>query len=670
MSSQNAIKIASTIQSKVGASLIASQSMLPRPEAAGVMAQAGGASLGVFLLRDLTNLQQRTYECVEKVANILQSQLDIAEDKERRDRDMAAELAKEKKGQKPAYGTGTGVGAGTDENFDDLEKAINKGTFSELLTGGVTAAMLAPQALKSFGKNIGGKLLRGGIYGAIAGFIAAPILDYITGPNSPFPGLDLDKEAKADIKTSLIGAGVGFGVAGIPGAIIGATTPMIAKVASYIGGTLNADEVKDSDFAGTAIGGAAAAMFTAGKLAGVLKGFSATTTLGVALGATPVILGVGAAAALGVGAMYLMKKVDEYQEKTLAKLKKTTEKLDRELGEWAAREEEGLFEKMGINLGSLSAMGEAQVAAAEANEQAGQNIEKFKADTSTVSKLTGLVSAITNYSDDALTTMLKDGSKADNFFSTMASLKSVAAKGGFGADSGAIFKSLAMMSDRVQNHAMKLLAAGEDDGRIKAAAKNETGSIRGQVEEGDTLENLPVLLEKKKVLEMEKADAERRLQEETKKLEEMRAAGGKRDGFFLTTNDFERQEKLVKKLTSQTQDSDNIGSVAQKLSTIERRIQRFGTTNGLDYTFDQLKTIMSDEEIKDLIKMSVQQRGAEFLSSQSQSNKLKDTDTKVNVAVTDNSDKKTIASNSTTIAKSDSTTGEKVFGEVSNMYAQ
>ena len=233
MSSQNAIKIASTIQSKVGASLIASQSMLPRPEAAGVMAQAGGASLGVFLLRDLTNLQQRTYECVEKVANILQSQLDIAEDKERRERDMAAELAKEKKGQKPAYGTGTGVGAGTDENFDDLEKAINKGTFSELLTGGVTAAMLAPQALKSFGKNIGGKLLRGGIYGAIAGFIAAPILDYVTGPNSPFPGLDLDAEAKADIKTSLIGAGVGFGVAGIRLGVVGSSNNKLLSLIKY-----------------------------------------------------------------------------------------------------------------------------------------------------------------------------------------------------------------------------------------------------------------------------------------------------------------------------------------------------------------------------------------------------------------------------------------------------
>ena len=637
MSSQNAIKIASTIQSKVGASLIASQSMLPRPEAAGVMAQAGGASLGVFLLRDLTNLQQRTYECVEKVANILQSQLDIAEDKERRERDMAAELAKEKKGQKPAYGTGTGVGAGTDENFDDLEKAINKGTFSELLTGGVTAAMLAPQALKSFGKNIGGKLLRGGIYGAIAGFIAAPILDYVTGPNSPFPGLDLDAEAKADIKTSLIGAGVGFGVAGIPGAIIGATTPMIAKVASYIGGTLNADEVKDSDFAGTAIGGAAAAMFTAGKLAGVLKGFSATTTLGVALGATPVILGVGAAAALGVGAMYLMKKVDEYQEKTLDKLKKTTEKLDRELGEWAAREEEGLFEKMGINLGQLSAMGEAQVAAAEANEQAGQNIEKFKADTATVSKLTGLVSAITNYSDDALTTMLKDGTKADNFFSTMESLKSVAAKGGFGADSGEMFKSLAAMSDRVQNHAIKLLAAGEKGGRIKAAAKNDAGSIRGQVEGGDQLENLPALLEQKKILEIEKQ----------KKQLELEAAKVK-----------------LKDLT----DPNSFMSVANRLGMAEKRIQNFGTMNGLDYSYDQLKTIMSNEEIKELIKMSITQRGAEFLSSQSQSNNLRD-ETKVNVAVTDNSDKKTIASSQTTIAKSASTTGEQVFGSASNMYA-
>ena len=96
MSSANAIQLASSIQSKVGSSLIAANSLLPRPEAAGVIAQAGGASLGVFLLRDLHEMQERTYQCVEKVATILQSQLDIAEEAERRARDQAAELKKKK----------------------------------------------------------------------------------------------------------------------------------------------------------------------------------------------------------------------------------------------------------------------------------------------------------------------------------------------------------------------------------------------------------------------------------------------------------------------------------------------------------------------------------------------------------------------------------------------
>ena len=90
MSAQNAIQLATAIQSKVGSSLISANSLLPRDEAAGTMVQAGASSLGVFLLRDLYDMQQKTYECVEKVASILQSQLDLAEDTERRERDQAA----------------------------------------------------------------------------------------------------------------------------------------------------------------------------------------------------------------------------------------------------------------------------------------------------------------------------------------------------------------------------------------------------------------------------------------------------------------------------------------------------------------------------------------------------------------------------------------------------
>ena len=80
MSSANALQLATTIQGRVGSSLLSVNSMLPPPEAAAAVLQAGGGSLGVFLLKDLAVLQERTYECVEKVASILQSQLVLSED--------------------------------------------------------------------------------------------------------------------------------------------------------------------------------------------------------------------------------------------------------------------------------------------------------------------------------------------------------------------------------------------------------------------------------------------------------------------------------------------------------------------------------------------------------------------------------------------------------------
>lgn len=408
MSTANAIQLATNIQSKVGSSLLSVNSMLPPPEAAAATLQAGGGSLGVFLLQDLMVLQDKTYQCVEKVANILQSQLDLAEEKDRRERDQAAELAKEKKrlGGPPIDDGGRGAG-GINDNLEDIEKAIDKGTFSDLLGTGITAALLTPTFLKNVGKGLGKKLLKGTMYAAIAGFIADPVIEYVENEFD----LELDEAAKKEIKLGMIGAGVGFGLAGIPGAIIGATAPMIAKVAGFITGTLNAEEVSDKNFAGTAIGGAAAAMFTAGKVgayikAGGLASLGAKASFGAALMSLPVIIGVGAAVALGVGAVFIAKKIDEYQEMTLNKLEKTTAKLDKEMGEWAAREEEGLFERMGINLGRLSALGEAKVATSEAFEQMGQDKEKFMADGAMQSKLTALSDTMLNYSDEALKTIM------------------------------------------------------------------------------------------------------------------------------------------------------------------------------------------------------------------------------------------------------------------------
>jgi len=606
MSTANAIQLASNIQSKVGSSLLSVNSMLPPPEAAAATLQAGGGSLGVFLLQDLMFLQDKTYQCVEKVANILQSQLDLAEEKDRRERDQAAELAKEKKrlGGPPIADGNSGAG-GINDNLEDIEKAIDKGTFSDLLGTGITAALLTPTFLKNIGKGLGKKLLKGTMYAAIAGFIADPIIEYVENEFD----LELDEAAKKQIKLGMIGAGVGFGLAGIPGAIIGATAPMIAKVAGFITGSLNSEEVSDKNFAGTAIGGAAAAMFTAGKVgayikAGGLASLGAKASFGAALMSLPVIIGVGAAVALGVGAVFIAKKIDEYQEMTLNKLEKTTAKLDKEMGEWAAREEEGLFERMGINLGRLSALGEAKVATSEAFEQMGQDKEKFMADGAMQSKLTALSDTMLNYSDEALKTIMLDRTKATNFFDTVESIKGIAAQGGFGENSQMIFQQMAAFSDRVQNTAKKLLDDGVTGGVLTIVARNDYS--RG----ADNVEKMAAMEPKVKELEKKKAEAEEILRlatlaRETEDVEQKnRTLGTLRDIFSIQDTDIERAERQAKR---------DLISINSRLNHAQDTLQGLG----VNFTYDDLEKLYENDKgaLRLLIERSVNQSGKDFLEA-------------------------------------------------------
>ena len=657
MSAQNAIQLATAIQSKVGSSLISANNLLPRAESAGVMTQAGASSLGVFLLRDLYDMQQRTYECVEKVASILQSQLDLAEDAERRERDQAAELDKERrrlKGTGPSAiveGTGT---ADINENLDDIQESIDKGRFSELLTGGLTAALLAPGAIKTLGKSLGGKLLRGGLYGAIAGFIADPIINYV---NDEFD-LELDADAKKELKLGMIGAGIGFGVAGIPGAIVGATVPMMAKVAQYITGNLNADELNDSDFAGTAIGGAAAAMFATGKLGAYIKGgglaaFGAKTTFGAALMSLPVIIGVGAAVALGVGAMFIAKKIDEYQEMALKKLAETTAKLDREMGEWAAREEEGLFERFGVNLGQLSALGEAKVATQEAMEQLGQDKEKFMADTSTQTKLIALADTIAGYSDEAIKTILLDRTKANNFFDTIESIKGIAAQGGFGEASQDVFTKMAAFSDNVQRVAKAQVAIGETGGVTKLVADNTLG--RG----GDKIELASELQPKVEELLRKQAEAQEVLRlatlaKQAEDKEQQDTFLGKIADLGFNT-DLEMAELEAKR---------QLVSITSQLNKANDTLQGLG----VNFTFDQLKETFAGNEkgLQELITRSVTGQGADFLAAQQEANNKKGSvGSDVNVVSQGNNSGNSVvnnASQSNYVGKSD-VAGDRFFAK-------
>ena len=600
MSSQSAIQLATAIQSKVGSSLISAQNLLPQDQAAGVIAQAGASSLGVFLLRDLHEMQQRTFMCVEKVANILQSQLNLAIEKERREKDQAAELSKEKRSTAFIGPSKPGVAGGKiNDNLDDIEDAINKGSMSELITGGLTAALLAPQALKSIGKGIGKKLIRGGIYAAIAGFVSKPIIDFV---NNEFD-LDLTNEAKKDIEFGMLGAAAGFGVAGIPGAIIGATVPMITRVAQYINGSLSADQVSDSDFAGAALGGSALTAFTALKAGGFLKGVTGFATFGTALASLPVVIAIGAGTALGVGVMFLKKKIDLYQQQILDRLAKTVEQLDKEMGEFAARQEEGILERMGVNLGKVSALGEAKIAAQEASEQLGNDKKKFLADTQTQTTLNSLANAMLNYNDDAISTILQDGTKANNFLDTIENLKSIAAKGGFGEDSGTIFEAMAAFSDRVQNVAIKMVDEGITGGKVSAVALNKSGIG------GDQLENLPQMEQKEQDLISEQNKARQELDNARIMLAD---AQTRNDGIFDTKEVNELQD-TIKGLVRLVGKDGESGTIARDLRNNKNDMNRFGTLNGLLYNLDDLRELYKDddESLKRIIERSVNQTGSE-----------------------------------------------------------
>ena len=642
MSAANALSLATAIQSKVGSSLIGVQNMLPRGESDSAILQAGAGTNSTFLLKDLYDMQQKTYECVEKVASILKSQLDLAEEAERRARDQAAELAKEKSDTGAIAGGVGNIAIGddiTDEKLDDLS---NKLGMSTILTAGLGTALLSKEALKNFGKRLGGKLLKGGIFGAVAGYVADPIIDYV---KTEFD-LELDEQAKQDIKMSMIGAGVGFGVAGIPGAIVGATVPMIAKVAQYISGSLNADEISDSNFAGTAIGGAAAAMFATGKLGAYIKGgglaaFGAKTTFGAALMSLPVIIGVGSAVALGVGAMFLAKKIDEYQEMALKKLAETTAKLDREMGEWAAREEEGLFERFGINLGQLSALGEAKVATQEALEQMGQNKEKFMSDAGMQTKLIALADTIAGYSDDAIKTILLDRTKANNFFDTVESIKGIAAQGGFGEASQDVFTKMAAFSDNVQRVAKAQVAIGETGGVTQLVANNTLG--RG----GDKIEVAASLQPKVEELLKKQAEAQEILRLATlareSEDEEQRAKtlGTLRDVFQIIDTDIEKAEMKAKR---------DLISITSQLKFANDTLQGLG----VNFTFDQLKETFAGNEkgLQELILRSVTGQGANFLAAQKEANNNNNNASAVApITVMDNKKQTNVANTSNIIKK-------------------
>ncbi len=603
--------IVNTMQRQVGSSLTNVAAMLPPPPQILTNEEQPENRPGFKLLDEIKEYGKKSFESIQQVGFILQSQLNLAEEKERRERDQASELAKEQaRLGGNTRGDNNGVNTGEDET---TSMSLDK--MKDFLTLGLGTTLLSGAALKSAGAMLGTKLVKGGLYGALAAVAGPPLINYL---NKEFK-LDLTEQGKKDIANSLTGAAVGFGVAGIPGAVIGATTPYIARVAKFISGNLDASKVSDKDFAIAGIGTAAAGMFTAGKVGALLAGskIGAVATFGTALASLPVLIGIGGAIALGAGAMFITKKIDEYQEMTLEKLANTTEKLSKQMGEWAAKEEESLLEKMGIRLGKLSAIGEASVATDEAQEQLKQKgVEKFTADTAMQTKLLALGDTLIGYSDSALRDIMADRTKSRNFFNTIESLKSIASQGGFGESSKDIFEKMSAFSDRIQNFAKAEVKAGNTGGAMKDIALNKEGFGGDQLEKAKDLQND---LQKAQIRQ---ANAQEvlmyaKMAREAEDEEQQKTAMGKLADLVGGNTSAEKAESDAQK---------ELASANAKAAFAQKQLDKLGTTMGLQFDFKDVQKLYKDdpEGLKALIERSINNQGQAFLQEQAKANAVKE----------------------------------------------
>ena len=92
MNVESALGIATTLQNRVGQSFSMAHSLLPPDDLNSTLLQAGAMGVNTNVLGALYHGQQKLFECTENIASLIQQQVDMAKDKDRREREALAEL--------------------------------------------------------------------------------------------------------------------------------------------------------------------------------------------------------------------------------------------------------------------------------------------------------------------------------------------------------------------------------------------------------------------------------------------------------------------------------------------------------------------------------------------------------------------------------------------------
>ena len=167
-----ALGVAQTLQNRVGTTFSSLQ-LLPGPEQSAALVGAGATSIGTAVLTSIKEGQDKILEATNQVVSLIQTQVDIAEEQERRARDNLTELNKER----PVQGPPVPIDVGSDKGKFKLDK---EGFLGDLDVGDMAAIATAGSLLlSSVAKKVVKGGAKGGFYGILASFLAKPAIDFL-----------------------------------------------------------------------------------------------------------------------------------------------------------------------------------------------------------------------------------------------------------------------------------------------------------------------------------------------------------------------------------------------------------------------------------------------------------------------------------------------------------
>ena len=421
-----ALGVAQTLQNRVGTTFSSLQLLSP-PEQSAALIGAGATSIGTAVLNSIKEGQDKILEATNQVVSLIQTQVDIAEEQERRARDNLTELNKEKENDVPV-----GNVVPTDDGKFKLDK---KGMLEDLDVGDFAAVATAGALLF---KSVAGKILKGGakggFYGIMATFLAEPILEFI---EDGILKIEIPPDDKKSIIRNVTAAAVGLGLAGIPGALIALGAMGVNSLIEYINGEKENLGVGD---AVSLFAGGVGLKFLSSKATTALTAAGWTKAAGIlgALTSTPVLIAIGIGLAIGIAINELVKFNEEVQKRTLKELEANLEISREELSKKFAEQKEGFLENLKMaGVANLFGFDISDLAKARIGTQ--QALDEFKDDpkefdaTEQASVLKSLDGILLADKGD-LTTILSDKTKTDNMLDTINAARQLAVAGAFGPE--------------------------------------------------------------------------------------------------------------------------------------------------------------------------------------------------------------------------------------------